>query len=131
LNAADGRSVHEVSAHMRPPIREIATREYAIDAVRVALMAPDPDADLLGLVELTQSLATVEPGDAYLRYLLGLAHYRAGQFEQADAELQQVLTISPEWEPRRMAFPIRAMTYHRLGRAADARSALNEAARAI
>jgi tetratricopeptide (TPR) repeat protein len=63
--------------------------------------------------------------------LLGLALYRGGQFEQVDEKLQEALTIAPDWEARRMVFPIRAMTYHRLGHAADARKALAEAARVI
>ena len=116
---------------MRTHIREIATREYPLDAVRVALLTPDPDADPLALVELAQDLATAYRGDPYLQYLLGLALYRAGEFEQVDAKLQEALTISPDWEVRRMVFPIRAMTYHRLGHAADARKALAEAARVI
>jgi tetratricopeptide (TPR) repeat protein len=102
-----------------------------VDAVRVALLLPNPDADPLEPVALAQSLVDAEPENAFLRYLLGLAHYRAQQFELATTELHETLTLSPAWEERRIAFPILAMTYHRLGRDAGARRALDDAARAI
>jgi serine/threonine protein kinase/Flp pilus assembly protein TadD len=131
FNASDVRGVRQVSAHLRAHVRETATPTFARDTVRVGVLTTDPDGDPLGLAEWAQELANANPKDAFLRYLAGLAHYRAGQFAQADAELQAALTVLPDWDARRIAFPIQAMTYHRLGRKADARSALNAAARAI
>jgi len=131
LNIADVQGVHDVRAHMWSHIREVGTPRFTGDAVRVATLVPDPDVDYLDLAEMAQKLADEDRGNAFVRYLLGLAQFRAGHFEQADAELQQALTLWPSWEARRMAFAIRAMAYYRLGRAADARIALNEAARAI
>ncbi|MBI3866101.1 MAG: protein kinase [Planctomycetia bacterium] len=131
LNGDDPRGCHEVSVRMRQQTREAGAREFAVDAARVASLLPAADTDPLEPVALAQSLVDAEPANAFLRYLLGLTHYRAGQFEQAAAELNEALSMSPDWEARRLAYPVLAMTWHRLGRDADARRALADAARAI
>src|SRR6185437_6965860 len=82
-------------------------------------------------VELGQSLVAAYPGLPYARYLLGMAHYRAGQFDSAATELNAALTLPPDWPARRIALPGMAMALYRLGREADARSELDDAARAI
>ena len=131
LNAGDAAGCRAAGIRMRPQIREAGDRLFAVDAVRVALLLPDSDADPLESVALAQSLVDADPGNAFLRYLLGLAHYRAEQFEPAAAALHETLTLSPEWEAKRIAYPALAMTYHRLGRDADARRALDDAAQTI
>jgi len=131
LHVGDVAGCHDVSAHMRQQIRETGTPGFAKDAIRAAVLLPGVAADFRELVELAQSLVNVEPANAYLRYLLGLAYYRAEQFAQAAAELQEALTLWPAWNAKRIACPVLAMAFHRLGREAEARSALAEAARAI
>ncbi len=131
LNAGDAAGCRNASVRMRQQIREVGTREFAVDAVRVTVLLPAADADSLDSVALAQGLANAEPGNAYLRYLLGLAYYRAEQFEPAAAELRAALTLSPDWVERRIACPVLAITYHRLGRNADARRELDDAAQAI
>jgi Flp pilus assembly protein TadD len=82
-------------------------------------------------VELAQhAVACRSSGDWWSQYALGLAHYRAGQHEQAVRRLRQSLTADQrEWSARTLSYPVLAMAHHRLGQTAEAREALKAAAR--
>jgi tetratricopeptide (TPR) repeat protein len=104
---------------------------FAIELMRTCVLAPDRDADLAQLVELAQNFVASNPGSRWFLYVLGVVHYRAGQHEQAIRCLQESLAEDPTWQARAINYPVLAMAYHRLGQAAEARKALDEAARAI
>jgi serine/threonine protein kinase/tetratricopeptide (TPR) repeat protein len=63
-------------------------------------------------------------------YVAGLAHYRAGQFEDAIVRLRQALD-NRGWRARSIVYPGLAMAYHRSGRGAEAKEALASAEQAI
>jgi hypothetical protein len=63
-------------------------------------------------------------------YVAGLAHYRAGQFDDAVARLRQAMD-DRGWRERSIAYPALAMAYHRAGRADAAKEALASAEAAI
>jgi tetratricopeptide (TPR) repeat protein len=63
-------------------------------------------------------------------YVAGLAHYRAGQFDDAVARLSQALD-DRGWRERSIAYPALAMAYHRNGQADEAKEALASAEEAI
>src|SRR5262249_25106125 len=64
-------------------------------------------------------------------YVAGLAHYRAGQYDQAVERLDESAAIDPNWVSRAINYPALAMAYHRLGKAGEARQALASAEKAI
>jgi serine/threonine protein kinase/Tfp pilus assembly protein PilF len=64
-------------------------------------------------------------------YVAGLAHYRAGHYEQAVTRLRQALSGDANWIARAINYPPLAMAYHRLGEAGEARQALAAAEQAI
>jgi len=63
-------------------------------------------------------------------YVAGLAHHRAGQFDDAVARLRQALD-DRGWSARPIVYPALAMAYHRSGQADEAKQALASAEEAI
>jgi hypothetical protein len=70
------------------------------------------------------------PGGVVM-YLLGLAHYRAGNFEQAVEQLTASMADDVGWSHNSISYPVLAMAYFRRGRTAEAQAALDAANRAI
>jgi tetratricopeptide (TPR) repeat protein len=82
-------------------------------------------------VEPSRAVALAERAVAENRLVwrvayLGMAHYRAGQFERAKAELLQSLSIDPNWNPP-MVHAALAMAHDRLGNTDQASAALAKA----
>ncbi len=98
--------------------------------VRACVLAADPATDPAALAQQAEHIAAFEKVHWHL-YVAGLAHYRAGQFEQAVERLRQSLSLDPNWPARAINYPVLAMAYHRLGRADEARQALASADEAI
>jgi hypothetical protein len=63
-------------------------------------------------------------------YVAGLAHYRAGQFDDAVTRLRQAVD-DRGWRERSIAYPALAMAYHRSGHADEAKKALASTEAAI
>jgi hypothetical protein len=63
-------------------------------------------------------------------YVCGMAHYRAGQMEQAIDRLERTRN-SQFWPAARIALPLLALAYHEAGREEDAAAALQEAAEVL
>jgi serine/threonine protein kinase/tetratricopeptide (TPR) repeat protein len=103
----------------------------AVELVRAGVLAPDPDTDAAALVDLAQGITDLDPREAWYRYVLGLALYRAGQDERAVQQLRESLEMNPNWPARGINYPVLAMAYYRLGRTVEARQALDDAAQAI
>jgi eukaryotic-like serine/threonine-protein kinase len=104
--------------------------KFAEETVRSSLLVPDPDADLAQLIEVCQVAA---PSLAYsMPYVLGTAHYRAGQYDEAIERLKEAPVVAPShWAIGRIGYPVLAMAQHRLGHESEARQALDEAARVL
>ena len=97
-------------------------------AVRTLTMAPDAVADPSEPVRLAEKLLAANPADPELQGLLGATLYRNGDFAAAVERLEASVRTAPApgvyWQKLFLA-----MAFHRLGRAADTRSLLEEAAR--
>src|SRR5439155_9599429 len=94
---------------------------FASEVIRTCILAPSPDADLAQLVELAQNLMADDPRSWYYLYLLGMAQYRAGQYEPAVRRLREsLLGHHPELGIRAISYPVLAMAHHRLGQTAEA-----------
>jgi Flp pilus assembly protein TadD len=116
---------------MREHFHGITVPAFAIDLVRASVLVPGGDADLTLLLELAENAVTCEPGVPHYLYVLGLAQYRAGHYEQAVRRLRESLTSSMDWSPKALNYPVLAMAHHRLGQGALARQALDQASQAI
>jgi tetratricopeptide (TPR) repeat protein len=60
-------------------------------------------------------------------HVLGLAHYRTGQFEQAEHCCRESLEFDPNWPGRILNWLVLAMAHQRLGHADEARTWLAKA----
>jgi tetratricopeptide (TPR) repeat protein len=94
-------------------------------------LLPDFSVDPDRLVRVAEVIVAAHPGVHWYLHVLGAAHYRAGQYQQAISRLGESIEVDPNWAMRAMNHPFLAMTYHRLGRHDDARRALDEAQAAI
>ena len=128
--AGDADDYRQVCRRMGERFRGTPHWHFTSEYVRACLLAPDRDADLPSLLELAQHVATSAPWSQHYRYMLGVGHYRAGEYERAVRRLQESLVMVPPWGARALNYPVLAMAHHRLGQAAEARKALDEAARA-
>jgi WD40 repeat protein/serine/threonine protein kinase/tetratricopeptide (TPR) repeat protein len=110
-------------AHLieRMPTR-LPSDEDPVDYIRPRTLhprgAPDPDA----LVRLAQS-AYDKVVNGWSAQNLGMAHYRAGKFDQALARIEEAQKIA-DWY---LYWPTLAMTHHQLGHAGLARQWLDKA----
>jgi tetratricopeptide (TPR) repeat protein len=98
------------------------------ETLRSSLLVPDPAADLSELIELAREAAT--PRVWSMPYVLGIAHYRAGQYDEVIRRLQE-WAAQPHWPIRLLSYPVLAMAHHHLGHETEARQALDEAARIL
>ncbi len=131
LVVGDAHGYRKVCRRMRERFRGTLTESFAEEVLRTCILAPGPDADLAQLVDLAQQAMANTPGSWYCLYLLGMAHYRAGQYAPAVRRLRESLRAQPEWAARALSYPVLAMAHHRLGQTAEARQALDAAAEAI
>jgi serine/threonine protein kinase/Flp pilus assembly protein TadD len=131
LGDTDG--YRRVCRRMRERFRGTPTPISLIELVRASVLNPGLDADVENWVELARNAVAYRPkGDWYALYALGLAHYRAGQHEQAVRRLRESLAADQmEWSVRNLSYAGLAMAHHRLGQTAEARDALKAAARAL
>jgi eukaryotic-like serine/threonine-protein kinase len=88
------------------------------------LLLPDAVSDQKLLMELAQRSVDGAPRDPWTGMTLGLAHYRAGQFEQAVKALQPYAEMS--WCQIQVSL-ILAMAHERLGKGEEASRLLNKA----
>jgi tetratricopeptide (TPR) repeat protein len=87
--------------------------------VNACTLAPN-DVEPARLVRLAESALAAEPQSQEYRLWLGAALYRAGRFEQALRTLEEVTRADTGWTNSE-AWPLLAMTHHRLGHAPEAR----------
>jgi serine/threonine protein kinase/predicted Zn-dependent protease len=99
---------------------------FVEEIVRSSVLVSDPAADLHQLVELSQKAIPGRP--CSMLYVLGAAHYRTGQYDDAVQRLQEALLAQLQWPIRLLSYPVLAMAHHRLGHETEARQALDEAA---
>jgi tetratricopeptide (TPR) repeat protein len=79
------------------------------------------------LLGLAREIHARFPRSSYAQFVLGTAHYRAGQYDDAARLLEGALGAN-DWPVRLLGQPVLAMANHRLGRPDAARRHLDEAA---
>jgi Flp pilus assembly protein TadD len=80
-----------------------------------------PEAYRRALVQ-AEAAARERPDEDYIIFTLGISQYRNGQYQQALATLERSDKLNPHFQSEPNAFL--AMTYHQLGRKADAQRTL-------
>ena len=85
---------------------------------RICALAPDAGPDPAKLVQLAERAVQAETTPYYL-HTLGLAQYRAGNFDKAIEQLDK--SIAGNWSGNAANWLVLAMAHHRLGHADEAR----------
>jgi serine/threonine protein kinase/Flp pilus assembly protein TadD len=101
---------------------------FCEETLRSSLLVADPAVDLSELIYMARE--AVPQRLCSMPYVLGAAHYRAGQYEEAIQRLQKWVG-QPHWPIGFLGYPVLAMAHHRLGHQTEARHALDEAARLL
>ena len=130
LYVGDLGGYRQVCQRMRERFRGTSRLSLVEEVLRSSVLAPGPDTDLARLVDLSKEVVSHQPWSSYSLYILGTTHYRAGQYEEATRRLREALAAT-DWKNRLLSYPVLAMAHHCEGRAAEAREALDEAARVI
>jgi tetratricopeptide (TPR) repeat protein len=139
LRAGDITEYRHVCQQMLERFRETTNPIIAHRVALTCLLIPDAVGDQPALMELARLSVSGAPQDGWCAITLGVAYYRAGQFEQAAQHLRQVLKTWPEnpYDAESMgengapltAWLILAMVCHRLDQSDEARQWLNKAVR--
>jgi tetratricopeptide (TPR) repeat protein len=95
---------------------------------RIGALAPDAAPDPTRLVEIAERAVRAQPVPHHL-HTLGLAHYRAGQFDEAIRQLHR--SVEGNWSANAANWLVLAMAHQRLGRADEARQWFDKAVRWI
>jgi serine/threonine protein kinase/Flp pilus assembly protein TadD len=106
-------------------------RIFTMDVVRACTIGPDAHGDPARIVESAQAVVEVQSRVPEFLYALGVAHYRAGQYESAIERLNEAAAIELGWRSRPITGPVLAMAYHALGRDDEARRAFDDASAAL
>jgi serine/threonine protein kinase len=103
---------------------DLPDQRSSIDIARACSLAAG--ADPHNAVRLAERGAASHPNIPWVHYILGMAYYRAGHYALALQSLGESLA-APDKFNTFFAFPVLAMTYHRMGKSDDARRALQKA----
>jgi WD40 repeat protein/Flp pilus assembly protein TadD len=126
LLRGDTEGYRRLCARLAAPAGEPVLPDAAGHVLWACVLGPGAVADPAPLVCLAAISRKGEPQDAGRLFVLGLAHYRAGEWEPARQRLQE----AADADPRRawLCWPALALAEHRLGHTAEARRWLDRAA---
>jgi hypothetical protein len=97
------------------------------EAARACLVGPAGPDDLSIPRQLAETELSRDPKSAWANYVVGLAEFRTGRYEEAIAHLEESLRVGTNWAAAPLNFPILAMAHQRLDRGEQARQWLEEA----
>jgi Flp pilus assembly protein TadD len=126
LHRGDVAGYREVCARLVKRYGATTNHEVAQEIAELCVQAPGAVADPKRIVQAARRVVAVHPIDPYCLHLLGLAHYRAGQYPQALHRLKEA-TLSPDWSGEQLAWLGLALVHQRLGQPAEARQWLDRA----
>jgi serine/threonine protein kinase/Tfp pilus assembly protein PilF len=96
-------------------------------AARACVLGPNALDDPGWIVRLAEHALAVEPRNAWYLHTLGMAHYRAGEFDRAAQRLHESLKATPPWQANAVNWLGLSLVHHRLGQPREARLWLDRA----
>jgi tetratricopeptide (TPR) repeat protein/tRNA A-37 threonylcarbamoyl transferase component Bud32 len=123
----DGDEYRKVASAILDRLGETDDRSVAYVVARTASLAPGVTDRSEKLVALATKSVEGEPTNAWAIYVLGLALYRAGQFDAAINRLRESGQADPNWHATALNWPVLAMAHFRLRHADEARHWLAQA----
>jgi lipopolysaccharide biosynthesis regulator YciM len=100
-------------------------------AARTCVLGPNASDDPAGVVGLAGQAVADDPKCPWYLHTLGMAHYRAGEFDRAIQRLRESNDAEPAWSANVVNWLGLAMGYHHLGQAEEARKWLDKAVKWI
>jgi serine/threonine protein kinase/Flp pilus assembly protein TadD len=130
LSQGDVEGYRQACRRMRERFAGTTNDFFAGELVRASVLGPDPDADMLQMIEIVEKMAAAQSGGSwFVRYIRGVAYYRAERYQEAEASLRAIHDIDNKPWAAGLLYPAHAMAQHRLGRQADARRTMEESRR--
>ena len=124
LWAGETDTYHRLCVDMMEKHGDTKDPRTAYLVARTCALAPDAGPDAAVLVQIAERAVQAEPAPHY-RHTLGLAQYRARDFDKATEQLHQ--SIERDWDANAANWLVLAMVHQRLGRIDEARKCYNTA----
>jgi serine/threonine protein kinase/Flp pilus assembly protein TadD len=124
LLADDTDAYRQQCARALDEVGDTAEARTAYLVARTCALAPDAVTDPAKLVEMAERAVQFRPEPHYL-HTLGLAYYRAGQFDKAIELLHR--SMKGNWRAHAANWLVLAMAHQRLGHAEEARKWFDKA----
>jgi tetratricopeptide (TPR) repeat protein len=128
LLAGESKGYRELCAQVLKRLGQTKDTQIGFQVARLCSLAGQQASDPARALQLAEK-AVAEQRSSWRVHTLGLAHYRAGSFEQAIKRLNESLAIDAHWQGAFCNCLVLAMAHHRLGQAKEAEQWLNKAAR--
>jgi tetratricopeptide (TPR) repeat protein len=126
LLAGDAEGYRRVCAEVLHANAQATDPQTGYVLARMVSLAPGT-ADRAQAVAWAQKAVAANPRRAWYLHTMGVAHYRAGQFDQAVRRLEQSQQDDPAWQGHIIDWLLLAMAHQRLERPVDARAWLDRA----
>ncbi len=92
-----------------------------INLARSCILSPETANDPMEAVRLATLGVEAQPRTQWFLHVLGMAHLRAGQLNEAEQRLQESLEVEPQWEARRQNYLGLALVHHARGELEEAK----------
>jgi serine/threonine protein kinase/Flp pilus assembly protein TadD len=126
LLAGDADGYRRLCARVIEKLGDTNDPETAYLVARIGTLAPDAVPDPTRLVRIAERAVRADPLPHHL-HTLGLAHYRAGRFDEAIRQLNK--SVEGNWNANAANWLVLAMAHQRLGQSDEARKWFDRAVR--
>jgi tetratricopeptide (TPR) repeat protein len=117
------QACEDMLARFSQPDRPL--QNYA--TARASSLAPQAISEPARAVELAERAVSNQPTRPWFRHGLGMAHFRAGQLDEAESCFHESLKIGPNWDARFLNWLGLALVHHGRGETKQSRQWLEKA----